>query len=173
MATTAAMILAAAAVITAPAPASAAPPQIEQEADYRIVFTKTDAMMVPLNGATQRIDVRVWPYDHPGMDWALTHTGSSNGLPAYEIRNLRSDLCLQPKDGATQAGRRVEQTACNGRLVQQWNLPYVGDDARHIVPAKNWNLGVTLENPAWNGSFLKLDYRNRADPDFRWHFSPR
>ncbi|MFD0773415.1 RICIN domain-containing protein [Streptomonospora algeriensis] len=163
----------AAAVLMSATGASAAPVQIEEEADYRIIFEKNDAMMVPWGGSTQRTDVRVWPNDYAGMDWDVTYAGRSNGMATYEIRNLRSDLCLQPKDGATQAGKRVEQATCNGRLVQQWNLPHVGDGTRHIVPAKNWNIGVTLENPASTGSFLKLDYRNRADPDFQWNFATR
>ncbi|WP_236700632.1 RICIN domain-containing protein [Allosalinactinospora lopnorensis] len=119
-------------------------------------------------------------YGRPGLAQRLRGDGLGR-LPCreeqwaatYEVRNLRSNLCLQPKDGATQAGKRAEQAECNGRLVQEWNLPYLGNNVRHIVPAKNWNLGVTLENPAWTGSFLKLGYRNTADPNLRWNFEAR
>ncbi|WP_017537611.1 MULTISPECIES: RICIN domain-containing protein [Nocardiopsis] len=158
-----------AAVLGIALPASAAPAPPAQGTDYQIRFEPNEARMVPYAGAATRVDVRVWPADHRGMDWELTRTGSVDGHPTYEIRNLYSNLCLEPKNGLPAVGQRVEQTGCTGRDRQEWLLPYV-DNAHQIVPVRNTRLGVTLENPAWNGSFLKLGYRSFADSGYRWAF---
>lgn len=154
-------------LLVAPAPASAdvAP------GDYRIAFEKNEAEMVPYGGSTARTDIRVWPADYVGMQWDVTYSGHSSGMASYEIRNLRSGLCMQPKDGNTTAHQRVEQTSCNHRGEQRWHVSGVGNGAHQIIPVKNTQLGVTLENPNWNGSFLKLGYRNSANPDFSWRFN--
>ncbi|MDS1272505.1 RICIN domain-containing protein [Lipingzhangella sp. LS1_29] len=166
------LALAAGMALLAPLPAAAHSPAIAQGIDYQIQFEPNDARMVPYGGAATRTDVRVWPVDYRGMDWELTQTGFQGNLPTYEIRNLHSNLCLEPKDGLTRADQRVEQRQCTGRDRQEWLLPYMGDNGHHIVPVRNTHLGTTLENPAWTGSFLKLDYRSSADPDFRWNFQP-
>jgi len=139
--------------------------------DYRIAFEKNGAEMVPYGGATVRTDVRVWPADHVGMQWDVTYSGHSSGVASYEIRNLRSGLCMQPKDGNTTANQRVEQTTCSSRNEQRWHVSDVGNSAHQIIPVKNTQLGVTLENPDWNGSFLKLGYHSSNNPDFRWRFN--
>lgn len=154
-------------LLAAPAPASAS----VAPGDYRIAFERHGAEMVPYGGSTARTDIRVWPVDHVGMQWDVTYAGHSSGTPSYQIRNLRSGLCMQPHDGNTSANQRVEQNTCNNRDEQRWHISNTGDDAHQIIPVKNTQLGVTLENPDWNGSFLKLGYRNSANPDFRWHFN--
>lgn len=154
-------------MLASPAPASAS----VDSGDYRIAFEQNGAEVVPFVGSTGRVDIRVWPADHVGMEWDVTYSGHSTGVAAYEIRNLRSSLCMQPKDGSTTANQRVEQAPCNNRAEQLWHVPNVEWGVHHIVPVKNTQLGVTLENPAWNGSFLKLGYRNLANPDFMWSFN--
>lgn len=154
-------------MLVAPASASAS----VASGDYRIAFEPNGAEVVPLAGATTRTDIRVWPADHPGMEWDVTYSHHSSGMPAYEIRNLRSGLCVQPKDGSTTANQRVEQAPCNDRSEQRWHTPHVGTDSHHIVPVKNTQLGVTLEAPDWTGSFLKLGYRSPGNPDFMWDFN--
>ncbi|MBB4932476.1 hypothetical protein F4561_003296 [Lipingzhangella halophila] len=153
-------------------PAAAESGQVSQGIDYQIRFEPNDARMVPLGGSSARTDVRVWPHDHRGMDWELSRTGSSGNHATYEIRNLHSNLCLEPKDGRVQSGQRIEQRECTGRDHQEWILPYMGDNGHHIVPVRNSHLGATLENPNWTGSFLKLGYRSSANPDYRWDFEP-
>ncbi|WP_152476594.1 RICIN domain-containing protein [Nocardiopsis salina] len=139
--------------------------------DYRIAFEGNGAEMVPYGGATVRTDVRVWPADHVGMEWDVAYSGHRSGMASYEIRNLRSGLCMQPKDGSTTVNQRVEQTTCSDRNEQRWHVSDVGNGAHQIIPVKNTQLGVTLENPDWNGSFLKLGYHNPYNPDYRWHFN--
>lgn len=152
-------------VATTPVSANVAP------GDYRIAFEKNGAEMVPYAGATVRTDVRVWPVDHVGMGWDVTYSGHSSGMASYEIRNLRSGLCMQPKDGSTTVNQRVEQTSCSNRDEQRWHVSDVGNGAQQIIPVKNTQLGVTLESPDWNGSFLKLGYHNPSNPDYRWRFN--
>lgn len=170
-AATAAVLLSAvtAAALGTAMPASAESAQLAQGTDYQIRFEPNDARMVPYGGASHRVDVRVWPADYRGMDWEVSHAGFVDGAPTYEIRNLYSNLCLEPKDGRASVGQRVEQVDCTGRDRQEWLLPAV-DNAHQIVPVRNTRLGVTLENPAWTGSFLKLGYRHYSDPNYRWAF---
>lgn len=154
-------------LLLSPAPASAE----VSPGDYRIAFEKNDAEVVPYGGSTARTDIRVWPADHVGMQWDVSYAGHSSGMASYEIRNLRSGLCMQPKNGNTTANQRIEQTTCSHRNEQRWHVSDVGNGAQQIIPVKNTQLGVTLENPAWNGSFLKLGYHNPSNPDFRWRFN--
>ena len=155
-------------MLVAPAPASAD----VVPGDYRIAFEGHGAEMVPLNGSPDRIDLRVWPHDHVGMEWGIEQVGYSSGMPAYEIYNLRSNnLCMQPKDGRTAVNQRVEQAPCSGRPKQRWHIPSVEGNSHHIVPVKDTELGVTLEDPNNTGSFLQLGYRSEGTPDFRWHFN--
>src|SRR5699024_456947 len=144
-------------MLVAPAPASAdvAP------GDYRIAFEGHGAEMVPLNGSPDRIDLRVWPHEHVGMDWGIEQVGYSSGMPTYEIYNLRSNnLCMQPNDGSTAVYQRVELSPCSGRSNEHCNIPSVGGNAHHIVPVKYTYFVVTLEAPNNTGSFPELGYRS-------------
>ncbi|ASU86381.1 hypothetical protein CDO52_22190 [Nocardiopsis gilva YIM 90087] len=155
-----------------PAPSASASVVDIGESEYQIAFEKTGAKMTPWSGSTERTAIRVWPDDRAGMEWAVSRIGVNLGHTTYEIRNLRSDLCLQPMYGVTESGRRIEQAPCDERRTQRWHVEHVGGPAFQIIPLNNTYLAITPESPTATKSFLKLDYRNPIDPDYRWDFRP-
>nr|WP_246421916.1 RICIN domain-containing protein [Nocardiopsis mwathae] len=142
------------------------------DSEYHIAFEDSGSRMIPWNSSMKRTVIRVWPDDRAGMEWAVSHVGSGGGKSVFEIRNLRSQLCLQPWDGETKVGQRIEQAECDGERRQQWHITHVGGPAFQIIPLDNTYLAITPEVPSASGSFLRLGYRNPIDPDYSWDFRP-
>ncbi|MCQ4082367.1 RICIN domain-containing protein [Streptomyces sp. RB6PN25] len=156
------------------APAARAQTPIEQDVLLRHV--KTNATMVPWWGGTANDTVvRVWPYRYTGDVWNFRYAGTYTDpygrmWPMYQIVNVKSDRCLQPKDRAVQADALLVLYDCStSSQAQQWILPESSDfGSFQIAPVKRTSLGITLQNRSWNGSSLQLAYRNPDNPDFNW-----
>ncbi len=65
----------------------------------------------------------------------------------YEIRNIKSDLCVDVSAASYDYGANVQQWDCNNTDAQQWTITYIEDDYYEI---QNVNSDLLLD-VAWGG----------------------
>jgi hypothetical protein len=68
-------------------------------------------------------------------------------LTNIPIRNVESNLCLQPENGSTDHFAAIVQNTCNGSVPQRWTAIRVGTNHYHFL---NQNSGLCLW--AWDGA---------------------
>jgi hypothetical protein len=64
------------------------------------------------------------------------------------IKNVGSNMCLQPENESTAEFAAIVQVPCNGRTAQGWAEPYEGNGRYHLV---NQLSGLCLD--AFDGAF--------------------
>lgn len=145
---------------------------IPVEQDVHLIHNKTHARMVPTSAGTANgTIIRVWPDAYPGDLWDLRARGVVQGTGAtfYELYNVQSERCVQPQNNELKAKTLLVLHDCNNNAQSQdWLIEAVDTNLYQFVPLKKPDLGITLHDRGWNGSYIEVDNRSHRDPDFDW-----